>query len=142
RISEGQERLSMSMLRWAPAALLFVLPLYCQNVNGTFTGVVTDATGAVAPNASIMARNTGTSAAFTARGEGEGFYWIRSIPVGVYDIIAEVPGFQKFEAKDVRVQVNEIVRVDIKLNVGSTAETITVEGAATVVDTTTATLKA
>jgi len=111
-------------------------------VNGTFTGVITDATGAVAPNASVTARNTGTSAAFTARSDGEGVYWIRSIPVGVYDITAESPGFQKFEARGIRVQVNEIVRVDIKLNLGSTTETVTVTGAATIVDTSTATLKA
>src|SRR5436189_5191584 len=87
-----------------PALLLTGSP-FGQNVNGTFTGIVTDTTGAVAPNASITARNTGTSAVFTARSDGEGVYWIRNIPVGVYDITAEVRGFQKFETKDVRVQV-------------------------------------
>src|SRR6266581_8081229 len=133
------------LIRSLPVALLslaLTCPALCQNVNGTFTGVVTDATGAVAPNASVTARNTGTSAAFAAHSDGEGVYWIRNIPVGVYDITAESPGFQKFETKGVRVQVNEIVRVDVKLNVGSTTETVTVSAAATVVDTTTATLKA
>src|SRR6266446_4560219 len=132
----------MKKIRLSLAALLLTCPAFCQDVNGTFTGIVSDATGAIAPNASVTARNTGTSAAFTAHSDAEGVYWIRSIPVGVYEITTEVPGFQKFEAKDVRVQVNEIVRVDIKLNVGSTTETVTVEGAATVVDTSTATLKA
>src|SRR5260221_8093283 len=133
------------LFRSLPAAflpLVLTYPALCQNVNGTFTGVITDATGAVAPNASVTARNTGTSAAFAARSDGEGVYWIRSIPVGVYDITAESPGFQKFEAREIRVQVNEIVRVDIKLNLGSTTETVTVTGAATIVDTSTATLKA
>src|SRR5258706_2955374 len=123
-------------------ALLLTCPAFCQDVNGTFTGVVSDATGAVAPNASVTARNTGTAATFAAHSDGEGVYWIRNIPVGVYDITAEAPGFQKFETREVRVQVNEIVRVDVKLNVGSTTETVTVSAAATVVDTTTATLKA
>src|SRR2546427_9423309 len=132
----------MKKIRLSLAALLWTCPAFCQNVNGTFTGVVTDATGAVAPNASVTARNTGTSAAFTAHSDGEGVYWIRNIPVGVYDITAESPGFQKFETKGVRVQVNEIVRVDVKISVGSTNETVTVTGAATIVDTTTATLKA
>src|SRR6266704_3024205 len=129
------------ILAVAPA-ILFTFPAFCQDVNGTFTGVITDATGAVAPNASVTARNTGTSAAFATHSDGEGVYWIRNIPVGVYDITVESPGFQKFETKAVRVQVDEIVRVDVKLNVGSTNETVTVTGAATVVDTTTATLKA
>src|SRR5262249_60850215 len=53
-------------IRSLPAALLPLLltsPALCQNVNGTFTGVITDATGAVAPNASVTARNTGPPAA-------------------------------------------------------------------------------
>src|SRR5258708_38275208 len=129
-------RCSLAVL---PARLL-ICPAFCQSVNGTFTGVVTDSTGAIAPNASVTARNTGTAAASVAHSDGEGVYWIRNSPVGVYDITAEVTGFQKFETREVRVQVNEIVRVDIKLNVGSTSETVTVTGTATVVDTTTATL--
>src|SRR5260370_34219441 len=94
------------------AALLFTCPAFCQGVNGTFTGVVTDATGAVAPNASVTARNTGTSATFAAHSDGEGVYWIRSIPVGVYEITAEAPGFQKLETRQVSAHVNDIVRVD------------------------------
>src|SRR6266704_1542662 len=132
----------MKKIRLSLAALLLTCPAFCQDVNGTFTGVVTDATGSVAPNASVTARNTGTAATFAAHSDGEGVYWIRNIPVGVYDITAEAPGFQKFETREVRVQVNEIVRVDVKLNVGSTTDTVTESAAATVVDTTTATLKA
>src|SRR5260370_30760204 len=109
-------------------ALLLTCPAFCQDVNGTFTGVVSDATGAVAPNASVIARNKGTSAAFAAHSDGEGVYWIRNIPVGVYDITAEAPGFQKFETREVRVQVNELVRLDVKLNLGSTSDTVTVSG--------------
>src|SRR6266571_5944147 len=90
------------------AALLLTCPAFCQDVNGTFTGVVTDATGGVAPNATVTARNTGTAATFAARSDGEGVYWIRNIPAGVYDVTAASPGFQKFETRDVRVQVNEI----------------------------------
>lgn len=113
-----------------------------QNIHGSFTGVVTDTSGSVAPNALITARNTGTGAAFTARSDGEGVYWIRNLPVGVYDLAGELAGFQKFDVKGVRVQVDEIVRVDMKLSVGATTETVTVAGIASVVDTTTATLKA
>ena len=129
------------LLRFAFAALT-ATAAFAQNVTGSFTGLVTDSTGAVVPNAAVTARNTGTAAVFTAQTDEAGVYWLRTLPVGIYDIVAEVTGFQKFETKDVRVQVNEIVRVDMKLNVGSTTETITVAGAATVVDTTTATLKA
>lgn len=116
-------------------------PVEAQNVTGSFTGVVTDPTGAVVPNARVNARNTGTSALFPTQTDSEGVYWVRNVPIGVYDISGEVVGFQKFEVRQVRVQVNEVTRVDIKLSVGATTETVTVQGSAVVVDTTTATLK-
>src|SRR5262249_34025128 len=78
----GDKRgLSMNLIRRLLAlavlpALLLTGPAFCQNVNGTFTGIVTDATGAVAPNASVTARNTGTSATFATHSDGEGVYWI------------------------------------------------------------------
>ncbi len=123
-------------------ALLLVSSVSAQNVNGTFTGLITDSAGAVVPNATVRARNSATAATFTTQSDGEGVYWLRAVPVGVYDITAEVSGFQKFEARDVRVQVNETIRVDVKLNIGSTSETVTVTAAGTTVDTASATLKA
>lgn len=116
--------------------------VFCQRIYGSFTGVVTDPSGGVAPNVSVTAKNSGTSAVFTAHTDAEGVYWIRNLPVGVYDLTGELPGFQKFDVKNVRVQVDEVVRVDMRLTVGSTTETVTVAGAAAVVDTTSATLKA
>jgi hypothetical protein len=115
---------------------------FSQNIFGSFTGVVTDPSGGVAPNATVTARNTGTAAVFTSRSDGEGAFWIRNLPVGVYDITGELSGFQKFEARGVRVQVDEVVRFDIKLSVGSNVETVSVSAVPSTVDTTTATLKA
>ncbi|MGH9662615.1 MAG: TonB-dependent receptor plug domain-containing protein, partial [Bryobacteraceae bacterium] len=61
--------------------------------------------------------------------------------VGVYDLAATVSGFKKFESKGIRLQVNEIARVDVALAVGETAESVTVSGEVVHVDSTTATLK-
>ncbi|MBI3681604.1 MAG: TonB-dependent receptor [Acidobacteria bacterium] len=116
-------------------------PLAAQNVTGSISGVVTDGTGAVVPNAIVTAVNTGTHATFTAASGGEGVYNIRAIPIGVYDLTAEASGFKKYEAKGIRLQVNEIARVDIPLAVGATIESVTVNAQAVTVDTSTATLK-
>ena len=113
-----------------------------QDINGTISGVVTDETGAVVPNASVTAINTATSARFTATSTGDGQYAIRTIPVGVYDLTAEAPGFRKYEAKGIRLQVNEVARVDVAMKVGATTESVVVTADAVTVDTTTATLKA
>src|SRR5215471_16807962 len=57
-----------------------------QNIFGSFTGVITDASGSVVPNAIIVVRNTGTAAAFNTTSDAEGTFWVRNLPVGVYDL--------------------------------------------------------
>ena len=113
-----------------------------QDINGNITGVVTDPSGAVVPNATVTAIHTGTNARFTATSNADGVYTIRSIPVGIYDLTAEAAGFSKYEGKGIRLQVNETARVDVNLKVGTAAEAVTVTAEAVNVDTTTATLKA
>ncbi len=130
------------LIRGLLIAMLTAPLAFSQNIFGSFTGIVTDSSGGVVPNATVSARNTATAAVFNSRSDGEGVFWIRNLPVGVYDITGELSGFQRFENRGVRVQVDEVVRVDIKLSVGSNAETVTVTDVASVVDTTSATLKA
>jgi hypothetical protein len=90
------------------SALFFVLIAAAlapaQDISGSISGIVTDETGAVVPNATVTAVNTATSARFTAKSDGEGQYAIRTIPVGIYDLLAEAPGFRKYEAKAIRLQ--------------------------------------
>ena len=87
-----------TLVRFLPIALLTAVSAFSQNINGTFTGVISDATGGVTPNANITARNVATAAMFSAKSDEVGAYVLRNIPVGVYDITGELPGFQKFEA--------------------------------------------
>ncbi|HUS07586.1 MAG TPA: TonB-dependent receptor plug domain-containing protein, partial [Bryobacteraceae bacterium] len=68
-------------------------------------------------------------------------FTLTTLPVGIYNLSATSPGFKRFEAKNIRVQVNEIARVDVPLTVGETAEAVTVASEAVHIDTTTATLK-
>ena len=124
------------------------IPLFClvaaahaQNVTGTISGVVRDPTGAVVPNAVLRATNTGTSASFQAVSNSEGQYAIRTIPIGEYELEAEAAGFKKWETAGIRLQVDEIARVDIVLSVGAATESVTVTGDVVNVDTETATLK-
>ncbi|MGH9723252.1 MAG: carboxypeptidase-like regulatory domain-containing protein, partial [Bryobacteraceae bacterium] len=95
----------------AVSALLISVAAWAD-VTGTITGVVTDPTGAVVPNSEIVAVNTGTNARFRAVSDAQGSYFLRALPVGVYGLAVTQPGFRKFETKDVRLQVNEVVRVD------------------------------
>ncbi len=111
------------------------------DVTGTITGVVKDPSGAVVPGVEITASNTGTNAAYRALTDDTGVYSIRAIPVGIYELSAELAGFKKSEAKGIRVQVNEVARVDLTLSVGETSETVIVSGSVIHVDTESPTLK-
>lgn len=124
------------------AVVLWVFALAAfGDVTGTITGVVSDQSGAVIPNVTVTVTNTGTNAVFRAISNDLGMFTISALPVGVYNVSAATGGFKKFEARDIRLQVNEIARVDMPMTVGETADSVTVTGAAVNVDTTTATLK-
>ena len=126
----------------ALALLLLAALCHAQNVTGTISGIVHDPSGAVVPGVKLTATNAGTSAKFQSTSDATGTYTIRTLPVGVYDLTAEQNGFKKYETKGIRLQVNEVARMDVTLAVGSVGETVTVSGQAVTVDTATATLKA
>ncbi|HEY2934198.1 MAG TPA: carboxypeptidase regulatory-like domain-containing protein [Acidobacteriota bacterium] len=130
------------------AITVFLIAFFClaanlpaADVTGTISGVIKDPSGAVVPGVEVVATNKGTNAAYRSVSDDIGVYIIRGIPVGQYDLAAQLAGFKKSEAKDIRVQVNEVGRVDLTLSVGETSETVTVSGGVIHVDTETATLK-
>jgi len=93
------------------------------------------------PGANVRATNTGTRAVFRTTTNSEGQYAIRTIPVGLYDLAVEAAGFKRFETTAIRVQVDELARVDAELSVGASTESVTVVGEVVTVDTESATLK-
>jgi hypothetical protein len=115
--------------------------LLAADVTGAIDGVVKDPSGAVAPGVEVTATNTGTNAVYRATTDATGLYNIRGLPAGVYRLTAEPKGFKTFAAVDLRVQVNETLRVDIPLQVGDVAQTVEVSGAAQTVDTESIALK-
>ncbi|MEX2262951.1 MAG: TonB-dependent receptor [Bryobacteraceae bacterium] len=112
-----------------------------QNVTGSIAGVVRDPSGSVVSSITVLAVNEGTGARFQTTTDPDGQYTIRAVPIGVYSLTAEAQGFKRFETAGVRLQVNEIARVDINLAIGVTTETVTVRSDVVTVDTTTAVLK-
>lgn len=112
-----------------------------QETTGSIAGVVTDATGAVVPGVKITVQHTGTTAAYSGSTNQLGTYHLRSLPVGIYRLTAEAPGFRRFEAADIRVQVNEVARVDITMQVGQITESVEVQANVVTVNTEDATLR-
>src|ERR1700722_5281443 len=98
--------------------LLYALAAFAQTDRGTITGTVSDPAGAVVPNASVEARNEGTSVVFKAATTNTGNYTLSSLPVGTYEISVSANGFKKSVRPGVTVNTAETVRVDAALEVG------------------------
>ena len=101
--------------------------LFGQSDRGTITGTVTDPAGAVVANAAIQARNDATGVVYETASTTTGNYTIAQLPVGSYEVSATVPGFKKYTRQGITVEVAQVLRIDIPLEVGTASETVTVE---------------
>jgi hypothetical protein len=125
----------------AVVALAVLIPaayLRSQTVTGTILGNVIDASGAAVPNAQITITNQDTGVVRTAVGTAEGVYDAPSLLPGKYTVEAKAQGFSPAEVKDVVVNVGSNARADLKLEVASTTQAVTVTEAIPTVETTSA----
>jgi outer membrane receptor protein involved in Fe transport len=107
---------------------------------GSIGGIVTDAVGAVIPNASVTIQSQGTGETHASRTDASGIYLVPALPVGTYRIEVKSPGMQTTLASGVELSVGSALRQDFSLQVGSAAETVEVSGAAPLIDSSTASL--
>jgi hypothetical protein len=92
--------------------------------------VITDSTGAVVPGVEVTALHLETKAAFKATTTSGGIYRIPYVPAGTYRVSSDVKGFKTSVLDQVTAAVATVVTVDLKLEVGSASESITVTSAA------------
>jgi hypothetical protein len=97
-----------------------------QGVDGTITGTVTDASGAVVSGAPVEATNVDTGALYNAASTSTGNYAIPNVPVGSYTVTAKVAGFKTYTHTNLAITAGQILKEDISLQVGSAAESVTV----------------
>ncbi|PYR81718.1 MAG: hypothetical protein DMF87_04350 [Acidobacteria bacterium] len=92
------------------AALLMTLaaaPTSAQQTTGTITGLVLDPQGMAVPGTTVTATNAATGFSRTDVSDSEGLYHLNAMPVGTYDVVAELPGFIRLERKNIAVDVSE-----------------------------------
>src|SRR5262245_47288594 len=103
--------------------------LYAQTF-GEITGRVTDPSGAVIPGASLTITNVNTSVVRNVVTTEAGTYTFPSIAPGSYRMRTELPGFKTAVSETFEVQVQQVVRLDVVLQVGQVSDTIEVAAAA------------
>src|ERR1700688_1314220 len=105
------------------------LPAFAQSDRGTVTGTVTDPANAVVANASIEVRNVQTGAVYQVATSNTGNYVVQ-VPTGTYQVSAVSSGFKKYVRDGILVPVEQTLRIDIGLEIGSNKESVTVTEAA------------
>ncbi|MHB8887472.1 MAG: TonB-dependent receptor [Acidobacteriaceae bacterium] len=113
------------------ALLVFTAPSYSQ-IAGTASvqGTITDATGAVIPNAAITLTNSATQVKRTATSNGSGLYSFPNIPVGTYSLSVRETGFQSYTQSNIVLEVGSSVAVNVKMTVGESSQKIEVRAEA------------
>lgn len=128
----------MQLLRKSLFACFLVLvgtSVAWASITGTISGIVTDATGSVVPDATITAINTQTDIHSVTKSDGKGFYSFPELAVGTYNLQVEQTGFKTYEKDGVVIDANSAVRVDVPLQVGTVSERVTVSTDAVQVET-------
>src|SRR6266576_1121420 len=99
-----------------------------QAIYGSIYGQITDSTGAAVPNATVLVKNVakGTSVQSTTNSQGE--YSVEHLIPDFYDVSVAATGFRGTESKGIRVSADTSPKMDLKLDVGSATETVTVTG--------------
>src|SRR5437762_2431922 len=121
----------------APVAwLLGCAFAFAQQTTGNVTGRVLDPQGAAVPGATVTAKSPSTGFVRSDTSDAEGIYRLTALPVGMYDLAAELQGFTTVEKKNVDVSVSQTLTIDFGMKVASLAETVNVTGAVPLIETT------
>jgi hypothetical protein len=96
----------------------------------TISGNVTDASNATVSGAQVMARNQDTSLSRSVLTDQEGHYVIALLPIGHYTIRVSASGFKTAENKDVTLEVQQSLVLDIRLQLASVQSEVNVVAAA------------
>ena len=118
----------------------FALSCAGQTSTSLLSGTVFDNSGAVVGGANVTALNEATGITLKQLSNNAGLYAFPSIPVGVYTIVVEAPGFKTARQTGNTLVVGTPLTVNITLEIGSATEVVKVEASAEQVNTVNATL--
>ncbi len=109
-------------------SFLMTAGLHAQTVNSQqISGAVSDASGAMVQNATVVVTNEGTGLIKEVRTTADGNYIALDLPVGTYTVTATAKGFKKVVIRNVKVDVGGKPSIPIALAVGEETQSVTVE---------------
>ncbi|HYY42105.1 MAG TPA: carboxypeptidase-like regulatory domain-containing protein [Pyrinomonadaceae bacterium] len=114
---------------------LLLLALACLSAfaqgasSGSLAGTVTDPSGAVVANASVVVRSNATNQEFTAQTADNGTFNVPSLASGMYTVTVTAQGFKQAVVQNVKVDVGTPSSINLALEVGAVNDTVTITAA-------------
>ncbi len=136
--SSRKQRLSRSLQTAGVLATVLssLAPLHAQKTTGGIEGTVTDSSGAVVPNARVLATDETTGEKIEATSDAQGFYRLLEVHPDSYLVTVEAQGFKQASVPHLLVLISRVNSLNVTLSAGSTSEQVTVSsGTATDLDT-------
>ncbi|HEY3836773.1 MAG TPA: TonB-dependent receptor, partial [Bryobacteraceae bacterium] len=115
----------MSIRLWI-GLYIFCASAAAQVTSGTILGTVTDSSGGSVSGAKVRITNTGTNISSDIKTNPDGNFELPYLIAGVYDVVVEAQGFKSFRQTDIKLETAQKYRVDVKLEVGNSTQTVTV----------------
>ncbi|WP_446742232.1 TonB-dependent receptor domain-containing protein [Silvibacterium acidisoli] len=116
--------------------LFFTARLFAQADNASLTGFIQDTSKAFIPGVHVLAIDTDTNQHFETITNRDGSYSISALPVGPYRLQIEKVGFRTLLKEGLFLHTQDVLQINFEMAIGSTAETVTVNGAINNVNTT------
>ena len=107
-------------------AALLATSLSAQSIYGTFTGIVSDPTGAVVAKASIKLRDQQSGSQRETVTNSDGFYTFISVPPGTYQLTVVNSGFETYKQSDMALTGGDKLNANVVLKLGNTANVVEV----------------
>jgi len=121
------QSLTLFLSLFVGGAILLVSPsALAQADRGSITGVVSDTTGAVIPDAAVSATNVATGVMYNVPTSNLGLYTILNLPLGKYAVTFRKDGFQSIDRSNITVSTAQVVQLDVKMSVGAETQVMTV----------------
>jgi hypothetical protein len=116
-------------------SVLVSIQMFGQETTGGLQGTVKDPSGAVVPNAQIVATSNILVGNKTANSDGSGYYRFANLPPGSYVVTVTAKGFRTSKREGLVIEVGHLPTVDLTLEIGGTETVVEVSGATPAIDT-------
>jgi hypothetical protein len=109
-------------------------PAHAQATTGTISGIVTDESKAILPGVTVQVKSMETGATRSLVTDERGGFRALNLPPGIYSVTAELQGFTQAKRENLLLEIGRDVNADLSLKIGTVSEQVTVQGAATNVE--------